>query len=952
MVTIPWRIGVNMREFAYYERPECRRFPATPPTREAQIAGLRKLGIPLVRFFAVNRNLNFDENAKQVGLALDTLKQNNMQAIVCLADSLWDAGYTVPGDDNYHRGTPLGHLNKTYWHDPGYTNNFLPYVRQLVARYADHAAVLAWELGNEYAIHPQPATTDDFKVFYQFAQTASEEIKQLSPNKLISTGLINTNQVVPGSDLDTRRTNARMLYSLPSIDLISIHVYAEQEDDWLAMIDANVAINDVQKPFFIGELSADVTKMPNRAPFIQQKMTLWKQRGVCAALLWAYDDSLNDTGVADTFGFARRHGDYGSIIRVVTSMGGATQPVDIGGMNTSDSATSSTQPAADTTTQPIAGTATQPVAETPTIQPVGPRNTAAQPPPFTLIYPMIWPFTVLANFNDDVTYSNSPNKLQKREGILFAPQTLDQPLEVRAVQRGRVTMIRSYPPGYGNYVCITHDWYGDTYVTWYCQLDSISVAVGQHVNQGDVIGIAGQSGSASQVCLFLVLQHIGKGLANYVVDDVVDPLPYLTTAPTILHNEATYLSDATFPDGSILLPGERFKKLWQIRNTGTTSWGDGYQLAFFSDEAIGTVKSVPLPTTRPGDITVVGVDMVAPTTPGIHRTTWKPRAPDGTFFSCELYALIDVRASGSDLGKLQLSFVADVTIPDRTIVAPGTAFTKTWTVRNTGNRAWDSTYQLVFVSGDRMNNPDSVPLPPLQPGEQDNIMLNLTAPETLGMVRSTWMAQDPQGKTFQYEIFALINVQPSGEVNMAARFEAPMSVHYVQGPGYNAPLWYGVHRGIDYDVPVGTPLFAGGVGRVYKTYFCPKCDGKSFAELGLSADVQKRALSDFSLGYNYGFGNLVVIRYAWNDLPEGARQAMQAANFTSWYAYVYYAHLNEIRVNEGDIVQKGSLLGFSGETGNTSGAHLHLEIHCYANPKARLFTQPANLLDPATVFVY
>src|SRR5450432_816635 len=134
MVTIPWRTGVNMREFAYYDRTECRRFPATPPTREAQIAGLQKLGIPLVRFFAVNRNLNFDENIKQVGFALDVLKNNNMQAIVCLADSQWDAGYTVPGDDTYHQWMPNGHLNKSYWHDPGYTKNFLPYVRQLVTR--------------------------------------------------------------------------------------------------------------------------------------------------------------------------------------------------------------------------------------------------------------------------------------------------------------------------------------------------------------------------------------------------------------------------------------------------------------------------------------------------------------------------------------------------------------------------------------------------------------------------------------------------------------------------------------------------------------------------------------------------------------------------------------------------------------------------------------------------
>ena len=117
-------------------------------------------------------------------------------------------------------------------------------------------------------------------------------------------------------------------------------------------------------------------------------------------------------------------------------------------------------------------------------------------------------------------------KFSGAKGCCSSPSPPTKSLEVRAAQRGRVTRIDQFQQGYGNFLCITHDWFGDTFVTWYGQLASISVKIGQNVNQGDVIGIAGQSGSATEVCLFFTLQHTGKGLKNYVVDDVVDPLPY------------------------------------------------------------------------------------------------------------------------------------------------------------------------------------------------------------------------------------------------------------------------------------------------------------------------------------------------------------------------------------------------------------------------------------------
>jgi murein DD-endopeptidase MepM/ murein hydrolase activator NlpD len=45
-----------------------------------------------------------------------------------------------------------------------------------------------------------------------------------------------------------------------------------------------------------------------------------------------------------------------------------------------------------------------------------------------------------------------------------------------------------------------------------------------------------------------------------------------------------------------------------------------------------------------------------------------------------------------------------------------------------------------------------------------------------------------------------------------------------------------------------------------------------------------------------------------------------------WGVYTGYFHQSEILVSEGDFVQTGDLLGYIGNTGRSTGAHLHLEI--------------------------
>ena len=57
-----------------------------------------------------------------------------------------------------------------------------------------------------------------------------------------------------------------------------------------------------------------------------------------------------------------------------------------------------------------------------------------------------------------------------------------------------------------------------------------------------------------------------------------------------------------------------------------------------------------------------------------------------------------------------------------------------------------------------------------------------------------------------------------------------------------------------------------------------------------------------------------------------------------------YGHLSERNVKAGDKVKAGSRVGLSGNTGNSTGAHLHLEIRENGKP-----VNPANYVGMSKI---
>jgi murein DD-endopeptidase MepM/ murein hydrolase activator NlpD len=62
-----------------------------------------------------------------------------------------------------------------------------------------------------------------------------------------------------------------------------------------------------------------------------------------------------------------------------------------------------------------------------------------------------------------------------------------------------------------------------------------------------------------------------------------------------------------------------------------------------------------------------------------------------------------------------------------------------------------------------------------------------------------------------------------------------------------------------------------------------------------------------STGWNYGYGKYIVINH-----PNGTQTV--------------YAHLNTVEVSVGQSVGKGERIAGMGNTGNSTGPHLHFEI--------------------------
>jgi len=99
----------------------------------------------------------------------------------------------------------------------------------------------------------------------------------------------------------------------------------------------------------------------------------------------------------------------------------------------------------------------------------------------------------------------------------------------------------------------------------------------------------------------------------------------------------------------------------------------------------------------------------------------------------------------------------------------------------------------------------------------------------------------------------------------------------------------GSHPGLDVKTPIGTPVHAFASGTVAKVDF-----------------------------QSSGFGRYVLIGHT--DFPEPSNPTNKIT------VYSVYAHLSQQLVTEGQVVERGALIGKTGDTGTATAPHLHFQV--------------------------
>ncbi len=132
----------------------------------------------------------------------------------------------------------------------------------------------------------------------------------------------------------------------------------------------------------------------------------------------------------------------------------------------------------------------------------------------------------------------------------------------------------------------------------------------------------------------------------------------------------------------------------------------------------------------------------------------------------------------------------------------------------------------------------------------------------------------------QLESVPAADLGPINCTNMPWPFDGIYSVN--QGPNTPACTHHGgIAQSADFGTPLGTPI------------------------LSMTDGVVLKAINS-----SQGYGNHVIIQ-ALTDNGESFE--------------IYYAHFSSLSVSEGENVKAGQELGLSGNTGNSTGPHLHLE---------------------------
>lgn len=247
--------------------------------------------------------------------------------------------------------------------------------------------------------------------------------------------------------------------------------------------------------------------------------------------------------------------------------------------------------------------------------------------------------------------------------------------------------------------------------------------------------------------------------------------PTSLPSPTALHIDpatafgcynAALVADVTLRYAENFKPGEHFTKTWRIQNTGNCDWPRGFKIAFANGNRFGTDTITINQKVLAGSQADISLDMIAPDLNGLVTSTWQLTTNTGKSFGPLLSVAINLPSanpspSAEAAGCLNSALVKDVSIPTGTEIQAGSAFTKTWLIKNTGTCTWNRDFRITFVAGSLLGSDTTRIRKLVEPGASAEISLQMTAPQTSGTVSTAWQMSSDSGQLFG-QLFAFVIV--------------------------------------------------------------------------------------------------------------------------------------------------------------------------------------------------
>lgn len=289
-------VGVNIRGLVHYGDRQTLEH-STPAHREEQLQAAYQMGARVVRVFLPSMHAPADVTIDRLRQVTTLVRERfpGLYLLPAFANLYADVPFRIPGDEGFYgRIDPNWHgdLLGSGFFGGGYSQNYVPFVRQIVTAFKDESAIFAWEVGNELKLNPAgTANSGDphLRAFINFNHQAAQLIRDLDPNHMVTTGLISTHHCWM-HEAELRH----QLYKTELFDFLTVHCYNEEyhnDDSGLAA--------ELNKPYIVEEAGFGNSYGGDRSGHVRQDMARWFNSGAQGYMQWGFMATAQDMGDGD-----------------------------------------------------------------------------------------------------------------------------------------------------------------------------------------------------------------------------------------------------------------------------------------------------------------------------------------------------------------------------------------------------------------------------------------------------------------------------------------------------------------------------------------------------------------------------------------------------------------------------------------------------------------------------